>query len=113
MLATFVVSHWKSLMQGAKVRCRYIVVPRRQRVGFTFVKESESTRQGKLVIIIKMEPTSLLIAQLVDPVYFTVEKAKTHRILQYTGRTTPRIKKGNKWEPWDAISVYDWNDLKE
>ncbi|SRR5258706_8146482 len=108
MVAPFLMSHWNALLKGEKVRCRCIAVARTETVGFTFVKESESKWQGREVIIIKMEPTSLIIAALVDPLIFVIEKRDPHRVLQYTGRTTPRIKTGNKWQDLDAVTVFDW-----
>ena len=43
MVATFIASHWGELSRGEKVKCRYVVVPRRETVGFTFAKESQTT----------------------------------------------------------------------
>ena len=108
MVAAFLVSHWGELSKGEKVKCRYVVVPRRETVGFTFVKESETTLQGRRVVIIRMEATSLIIAQLVDPVLFTVEKDGQHRVLQYVGRVTPKAKAGTKWDDLDATFVFEW-----
>jgi hypothetical protein len=108
MVAPFLLSHWAELSNGDKIKCRYVVVPRRETVGFTFVKDSETTFQGRRVVIIKMEPTSLIIKRLVDPVFFTVEKDGQHRVLQYTGRVTPKTKVGNKWDDLDATVVFDW-----
>ena len=108
MVAPFLVSHWAELLNGEKLKCRYVVVPRRETVGFTFAKESETASQGRAVVIIKMEPTSLIIARLVDPVFFTVEKDGQHRVLQYVGRVTPKAKAGNKWDDLDATFVFEW-----
>jgi hypothetical protein len=108
MIPAFIVSHWDALAAGAAAKFRYIVLSRAETVGFRLVKESESTRQGKPVLRIKMEPTSIIIAQLVDPLYFIVEKDAPHRILQYLGRTTPVIKNGNKWKDLDADTVFEW-----
>ena len=108
MVATFLQSHWGELSNGLKVKCRYVVVPRRETVGFTFARESETTSQGQKVVIIKMEATSLIIARLVDPVFFTVEKDGQHRVLQYTGRVTPKTKVGSHWDDLDATVVFEW-----
>ena len=54
-----------------------------------------------------MEPTSLVIAALVDPLYFTVEKNGPHRVLEYVGRTTPKIERNGKWKDLDAVTVYN------
>jgi len=108
MVATFLVDHWGELAKGEKVKCRYIVVPRRETVGFTFTRESETTAQGRAVLSIKMEATSPIIAALVDPLYFTVEKAGPHHILQYVGRVTPKARRGTNWEDLDGRIVFDW-----
>jgi hypothetical protein len=108
MVAPFLTSRWKALMAGEKVKCRYIVLARAETVGFTFTRQSESTWHQKPVFVIKMEATSPILSVLVDPLYFYMEKAEPHRILQYTGRTTPHIKVDGKWKDLDAVTVFDW-----
>jgi len=112
MIAPFLVSHWDQLMDGQKVSCRYIVVPRKETVGFTFVRDSETTWHDRRVVILKMEPSSLFISALVDPLYFTMEKSPPHRVLQYVGRTTPKIEAGGKWKDLDAVTVFDWDSAR-
>ena len=108
MLPSFLVNHWEDLMKGESVKFRFIVLPRLETVGFKLVKDSESTWRGRPVVLIRMEPTSVIIARLVEPVHFTVEKGGSRRILQYVGRTTPMIRRGEKWEDLDAVTVFDW-----
>lgn len=108
MVAPFLVSHWDGLMRGEKIRCRYLVVPRAETVGFTFSRASESTWQGRAVVIVKMAATSVVVGAMVDPLFFTMEKAPPHHVLEYTGRTTPRIQSGGKWTDLDAVTVFDW-----
>jgi len=112
MVAPFLLSHWQQLASGEEVKCRYIVLPRRETVGFTFSKQRESTSPGKPVIIVKMEATSPILAELVDPLFFTIEKEGTHRVLEYSGRTTPKIKVGKKWKDLDAVTVFDWKSAR-
>jgi len=112
MLPGFLASHWDELMKGAAPRFRFVVLQRAETIGFKLVKEAETTWHGKPVIIIKMEPASAIIAQFVEPVRFTVEASGQRRILQYVGRTTPLIKRGNKWADLDAVTVFDWEGVK-
>jgi hypothetical protein len=112
MIATFLASHWDKLVRGEKVKSRYIVVPRTETVGFTFAKERETAGQDQNVMIVKMEATSLILAALVDPLFFTLEKAPPHRVLRYTGRTTPKIQVGDKWKDLDAVTVFDWDSAR-
>jgi hypothetical protein len=107
-IGPFLASHWAALAKGEEVKCRFIVIPRMETVGFRFVKESEAQWHGQPVIILRMEPTSPLIRALVDPLHFKVEKDGQHRVLEYSGRTTPKIKSGNRWQELDAITVFDW-----
>jgi hypothetical protein len=109
MVAPFLVDHWSDLMKGNEVKCRYIVIDRRETVGFTFVKDSESRRAGRNVIIVKMFPTSRIISALVDPLFFTIEKDGRRRVLEYTGRAPVKIKDGSKWKDLDGVTVFDWD----
>jgi hypothetical protein len=104
----FLASHWDSLVRGEKVGCRYIVLGRRETVGFTFRKESETQWRGRDVIVLKMEPTSFLIAALVDPLHFLVEKAPPHRVLQYTGPTAPKLGHPGHWSDLAAVTIFNW-----
>jgi hypothetical protein len=112
MVGGFLLLHWDELMRGEKVKCRYIVVPRAETVGFTFEKDSESTWKGKPVLVVKMEATSRFIAALVNPLFFTIEKDAPHRVVQYIGRTTPKIQVGGKWKDVDAVTVFDWTSAR-
>ena len=108
MVGPFLKAHWDALARGEEVRCRYIVVPRRETVGFTFTRGATSTWRGQPVLTVRMAPTSPFVAELVNPLIFTIEQAPTHRVLQYVGRTTPKIQNGGKWKDLDALTVFDW-----
>lgn len=112
MIGPFLVSHWSALARGDKVKCRVIVVSRAQTIGFNFVKDSETTRDGQPVLVVKMAASSLLVAALVDPLLFTIEQAPPHRVLEYSGRTTPKIKEAGKWKDLDAVTVFDWKTAR-
>jgi hypothetical protein len=40
--------------------------------------------------------------------FFTIENAPPYHVLQYAGRTTPKVRAGEKWEDFDALTVFDW-----
>ncbi len=67
MIPQFIVTHWDALLKGSPAKFRYIALSRAETVGFKLVKESETTWHGKPVVRIKMEPTSLIIAQVEGP----------------------------------------------
>jgi hypothetical protein len=117
MVGPFLAEHWDALMKGEEVKCRMIVAPRAETIGFRAVKESETQWQGSTgraatgsvpIVNLRMEPTSPVIRALVDPLHFKVEKQSPHRVFEYTGRTTLKIKSGSKWEDLDALTVFDW-----
>jgi hypothetical protein len=60
-----------------------------------------------------MEVTSWAVGMFADPLYFTIEKDPPHHILQYVGRTTPKIKVGNAWKDLDAVTVFEWKGQSE
>lgn len=108
MIGPFIASHFDLLQQGRPVKFRLLVLSRKETVGFKFIKEAESSHNGVPIIRLRMEPTSIIIARLVDPLLFEVEKQPPHHVLQYTGRTSLFLRSGNKWKDLDAVCVYDW-----
>jgi hypothetical protein len=112
MVGPFLADHWETLLRGEKVKCRYIVIARRETVGFTFIKDAESTWQGHHVLLAKMEPSSSLIAALVEPLVFTLEMAPPHRVLKYVGRTVPKAQLDGKWKDQDVVTVFDWDSAR-
>lgn len=109
MVGQYIAAHWDALARGKVLKCRVVSIPRAQTVGFKFFRESETTWHGKPVMIVKAQPTSFLIAQLVAPLHFIVDNAGAHNVLEYTGRTTPKFRKNGKWEDLDAVTVINWN----
>lgn len=108
MVGPFLSDHWTDLINGREVKCRYLVIPRMETVGFTFTRMAESSWRGKPVVVIRMAASSWVVGLKVDPLFFTIEQNGQHRILQYTGRITPKIKAKNGWKDLDAVTVFDW-----
>jgi hypothetical protein len=112
MVGPFLKDHWDALMSREAVKCRYLVVPRRETVGFTFRKEREIEGSTGKLVIIKMAPTSLVLNALVDPLFFTMEKEGKRHVLEYSGRTTPKIQVKTKWKDLDAVTVFEWKTAR-
>lgn len=108
MLPYFIASHWNQLAREEHVHLRFIVPSRLETVGFKLVRESEVSWHGKEAVRVRMEPSSVIIRQLVEPLFFIVEKAGEHHILEYVGRTTPKRRDGAKWKDLDARTIYSW-----
>ena len=107
-LYPFMLAHWYDLMRGSAVKFHFVSLEWERTFLFRFVKSGETMRDGRLVEQIKMEPVNIFVAHVVKPLYFNVEKDAPHRLLSYTGRTTPRVKKGKSWKYLDAETVFDW-----
>lgn len=100
----FVLKNWGALMKGDSLTVRLGVMDRLETVGFKFFKENDETVDGKPMTIIKMKPTSFLIATVVHPILFYFEKDDAHRLDKVVGRTLPKIKtSGGKWADLEAI----------
>jgi hypothetical protein len=108
MVGAFISSNYDRLQNGAKLNCRYLVISRRETVGLTLVKDGETSWHGHEAIVLRMQPTSPLISILVDPLYFVVQKASPHRVLQYVGLTTPKTGENGHWKDLEATTVFDW-----
>ena len=104
----FMLAHWDKLMKGEAVKFRFVTLEWQRTFGFRLVKSGETTMHGHTHVQIRMEPTNLLVAGMVKPLVFTVEKDGDHRIVSYVGRTTPRTQKGKTWKYLDAETVFDW-----
>ena len=104
----FIITHWNKLARGEAVNFRFIASSRLETVGFKLVKESEVDWRGTSAVRLRMEPSSVIIRQIVDPLFFTVEKDGAHRVLEYVGRITPKQRDGAKWKDLDARTIYAW-----
>jgi hypothetical protein len=104
----FILEHWEDVMRGAAVKFRLVSLEPASTFGFKVVKEAETTASGRPTVRIKMEPSNLVVAQLIRPIYFTIEKTAPHRVFSYVGRITPREKVGGAWKFVDAEAVIDW-----
>ena len=107
-LYPFMMAHWDNLMRGDAVKFHFVSLEHGRTFEFRLVKSGESVRDGRTLEQITMQPVNLLVAHLIDPLIFTVESGGARRILSYTGRTTPRVKKGKAWKYLDAETVFDW-----
>jgi hypothetical protein len=107
-LPGFISEHWDGLMNGESLAFRYAIIPRLETVAFNLRKTGEREISQGTVAEIEMRPASRVLQKLVDPILFRVEQKAPHRILRYTGRTTPKIRRGRAWDDFDALTVFDW-----
>jgi hypothetical protein len=112
MIPGFIIKHWDELAGGKEVLFRCVIPSRLETVGFELVKESEMDLHGKKVLRLRMKASNFFAARLVAPIFFIVESEPAHRVLEYTGRTTPKLRKGQKWRDLDARVIFDWETAR-
>lgn len=93
-LVEIVRGNWEKLNEEQPVEMDLLVPSRLETVGFRLLKDSEAELAGKPVVLVRMEPNSWLIRQIVDPLFFYFVKDSPHELLQYTGRSSIRTDKG-------------------
>lgn len=99
--------NWSSITQGKTTKVRMAVADRLETVGFEYFKEKDDTLNGEKVVVVKMKPSSFIIAALVNPMrfYFSPDGK---RLVEFHGRTQGKKKSGNSWKDMDAVTVYEY-----
>ena len=103
-ISGFAATNWDALMKGDSRSFRIMVVDRQETFGFKMYKEaSESDEQ---TVTLKIRPSSPFISALVKPIVFRFD-ARTRKLRTVIGRTTPKLRKGDKWVDVDAELVIE------
>ena len=103
----FVKDRWAEIIKGDTISFRYGVWDRQETVGFKIFKTGEGKVGDKNVVMLKMKPSSFIIAAIVNPVEFKFE-ADGSRLVEMNGRVAPKQKSGNKFKELDAEVVYSY-----
>ena len=103
-----ILEHWDELMHGNPVKFHFISLDPAATFNFRLVLEPPAPGPDQSVVVVKMEPTNLILAHWIRPIFFSIEKSPPHRVFSYTGRTTPRLPVDGKWKYADAEAVFDW-----
>lgn len=106
-LMEYMMKNFASLKKGDVHKIRFGVIDRRETIGFELRKDSETTFNGTKAVVIRMKPSSFVIAALVNPLYFTFDEAGT-RGLELRGRLPVKVKDGNSWADFDGRMVYKY-----
>jgi hypothetical protein len=106
MITAFVQKRWDQILSGDIIATRFGVLERLETVGFDYQKVREEKSGGTDIIVVRMKPSSFIIAALVDPLYFSFRKSDK-RLLSIRGRVIPKIKEGGKFVDLDAELVFE------
>lgn len=101
--------HWSKIEKGEKVPVRLAVIDRLETVGFEFSREREVEMNGQKVYVLKMKPSSFIIAAIVNPLYWYVT-ADGQKLLEINGRSQVKRKIDGEWKDFDAVTVYSYGD---
>ncbi len=99
----YLKKHWDKILAGDDVDVRYASLDRKETVGFKFFKIGETDK----AIIVKMKPTSIVIAAIVDPLIFTFYKDGS-KLYELKGRAVPKRNVDGKWKDLDADIVFKY-----
>jgi len=105
-IVDYIRINWDKIINGGDVDIRLLVLDRLETVGFSLFKDKELDYDNKKVLVVKMKPSSFIIAALVDPIYFYFDKSDGKKLLEVIGRTAPKQNIDGKWKPLDAEIVY-------
>jgi hypothetical protein len=103
----FLRNNWDRILKGDVVKSRLAVLDRQETVGFEFSKERDGTVDGKKVVVVKMKPSSFIIAAVVDPLHFSIE-LDTKRLLALQGRSQMKRDVGGAFKDLDAYTRYEY-----
>jgi hypothetical protein len=101
----FVRDNWSDLSSGKTVDFRYGVWDRMETVGFSLFKIGDEEIAGQKAVVLKMKPSSFLIAALVKPILFKFA-ADGSKLLELNGRVPVKQKSGDSFKDLDAEAVY-------
>lgn len=96
-----VLKNWDRLMAKESVEVRLGVWHRQESIGFELSQEKVSDGQ----LVVKMNPTSMFIRAVVNPIYFHFD-SKTKDLISYVGRVTPKEKRGRDYYDYDGLVKY-------
>jgi hypothetical protein len=97
-----VKKNWDELSSGKKKEISLGVWHRQEMITFDLDKDDRSTNKE---LVIKMNPSSMFIRALVDPIYFHFDRT-TKELSSYVGRVTPKMKRGRSYYDYDGYVTY-------
>lgn len=111
-LLSYLHHRYDTIRKGGKVKARFVVLDRLETVGFEYFEEKQLDYHGKKARMIKMKPSSFLVAAVVDPLHFIVPLDGT-RVWEVDGRTQLKYKVGDSLKDLDADTVYEYPDVSK
>lgn len=86
---------WDGLQSGKALTFDLLIPSRLETLVFRIKKDSDTKIQGKSVVVMRMEPDSWIIRQLVDPMFFYITAVAPRRLEVYKGRSSIKTDEGD------------------
>jgi hypothetical protein len=103
----YVLARFDKIKAGETIPVRLGVLDRKETVGFEFFKDKDKSTPD--TVVVKMKPSSIFIAAVVDPLYFTFD-SEGKGLIEIVGRTLPKQKVDGQWRDLDANIVYHYTN---
>lgn len=105
MIVPFAIAHWDQLSKGEEIEFRLVVADRLETVGFKLMKDHETVVRGKRAMVVKMKPTSFIIAGIVKPLFFSFDSMAPHNMVEYQGRIVPKMVEKGSAHDFDGLTI--------
>ncbi|WP_413291431.1 hypothetical protein [Bdellovibrio sp. HCB337] len=102
---TYVANHWDEIVRPEGVEVRFAVWFRLETVGFKIFKVGERQKDGQKWVHLRMKPSNMVIAALVDPLELWYEESSRH-LMEMSGRVSPKTKSGDSFMDLDCDVRY-------
>lgn len=89
-LPKLITDNWMKIVAEEEVKFRFLLSEIKDTVGFKIFRNRELKYNGEDAVELKMKPSSIFIAAVVDPLFFIVAKNAPHNILFSKGRLPVR-----------------------
>lgn len=100
-IVPFVRKNWDGFLKKEEKEIKLGVWHRQEAITFDLTTDKLDKDQ----LVVKMNPSSMFIRAVVNPIYF-VFNAKDKTLIEYRGRTTPKEKRGKNYHDFDGITRY-------
>lgn len=112
-IQSFLSRHMPQILAGESVYGRFLLIERQDTVGFKFFLSEKIDCNGAPCLLIKMKPSSIIIAALVDPIWIKLEATAPWKMISVDGRLAirePEVaepKARHDYKAIDALLVFN------
>jgi hypothetical protein len=90
-----ILREWARLAAGETVPFRLLVPSRQDVYQFRLMREDSPAMARPGHLVVRMEPGTWFVRQLVDPLFFWLEEAPPHRLMEFRGRVSIKTDGGD------------------